>query len=168
MRLLLDTNVLIDGFLAREPYYQDWLRILDLWICGRAELWASAKSFTDISYVCCKSNDSTVVQRAFVECFRYLNVCSIGGQDVLSAARLEWHDFEDCLAYQAALKIKADFIITRNAKDFARSSIPALVPSEFFDYLREHEHLVFEDDVLCLKTRYGAHSSQCTRRPAES
>ena len=147
MRLLLDTNVLIDAFLAREPFYQDWLKILNLWVCGRAELWASAKSFTDICYVCCKSNDSAIVQRAFVESFSYLNVCSVGGQDVLNTARLEWRNFEDCLTYQAALRVKADFIITRNARDFAQSRIPALTPKEFFDYLREHEHLVFEDDA---------------------
>lgn len=46
-------------------------------------------------------------------------------------------DFEDCLQTQCALNIRADYIVTRNVKDFAASEIPAVTPEDFFKLLEE-------------------------------
>lgn len=144
MKLLVDTNVLIDGYLKRDPFYEDWREIRLIQMMGDIELWASAKSFTDVHYVASRYLDSRRIQRAFLESFSYLHVCSIDGNDVRRAAEAQWRDFEDCLVYQAAQKTKADYILTRNKQDFEEDRIPAITPEELL--ARFHEEFEFQDE----------------------
>ena len=65
-------------------------------------------------------------------------------QDVHEALALRWGDFEDCLVAQCARKIGADYIITRNTRDFTRSSIKALTPEQLFEELAARG-LVYEE-----------------------
>ncbi|KIR03978.1 hypothetical protein P261_02793 [Lachnospiraceae bacterium TWA4] len=50
--------------------------------------------------------------------------------DLSKAATLKWTDFEDAVQSVLAEKIKADFIVTRNIRDFKKSKVMALTPSE--------------------------------------
>ena len=144
MRLLVDTNVLLDLYQRREPFYEDWGELLFLQNMGDVELWASAKSFTDIHYIASKQLDSRLIQRYFVDSFAYLRICSIDGADIKHAAQAQWKDFEDCIIYQAAQKTKADYILTRNVDDFEEHRIPAITPREFLDII--HEEFEFRDE----------------------
>ena len=51
--------------------------------------------------------------------------------DIAKAAELQWEDFEDALQAATAERIHADYIITRNVKDFKQSRIVAFTPTEF-------------------------------------
>lgn len=133
MRLLLDTNALIDLFGRRQPFFADCERLMLMRLFGDAELWTSAKSYTDVFYVLKKPLGSEAVQRMFSKSMEYLNVCSIDGADIARAASLEWPDFEDCLVSVAAEKIKADYILTRDVRGFSASKIPACSATEFFE-----------------------------------
>ena len=59
--------------------------------------------------------------------------------------REQWEDFEDCLIWRAAKKIKADYIVTRNTADFVRSDIPVLTPAKFFSTIETEQNLVYEE-----------------------
>ena len=65
----------------------------------------------------------------------FLELVGVSPEDVTRALRARWLDFEDCLVSQCAEKVKADFIITRNIKDFDKSPIPAITPEELFEKL---------------------------------
>ena len=121
MKLFLDTNVLIDLYQERHPYYEDVKKLQIMEEFGDAELWASAKSFTDIYYIMRKECVGADILRGFDASFEFLRICSIDGEDVKSAVRLEWIDFEDCVIEMAARKVKADFLLTRDAAGFALS-----------------------------------------------
>lgn len=137
MRLLVDTNVLLDGYLKRPPFYEDWEQILMYHMVGILELWVSAKSFTDIACLGGRAVGPQAIQEKIQTSLDDLEVCSIDGKDVRAAAEAGWKDFEDCIVYQAALKTKADYIITRNKQDFAASTIPAISPHELVLKMRE-------------------------------
>ena len=88
MRLLLDTNILIDFFNEREGFYEDALRLLMSGYHGDNELWASASSFTDIFYILTRSGiDRDQLQDAFINSLDYLRICPIdqGRIDVYAA-----------------------------------------------------------------------------------
>lgn len=51
--------------------------------------------------------------------------------DMTKAADLQWDDFEDALQSVTAERIHADYIITRNVKDFKKSKTVAFTPTEF-------------------------------------
>ncbi len=145
MRLLLDTNILIDFFNEREGFYEDALRLLMSGYHGDNELWASASSFTDIFYILTRSGiDRDQLQDAFINSLDYLRICPIDQDDIMHAAQRHWHDFEDRLIAEAAEKVRADLIITRDKGGFADSSIPAISPAALFDHLEKVHGITYE------------------------
>jgi len=145
MKLLIDTNVLLDVFLCREQFITDAKKLFIMKQFKDAELWIAAQSYTDLYYVGAKAHGSDRMQKILKEVFPLLNVCSIDGADISYALDEQWQDFEDCLIWRAAKKIKADYIVTRNVADFTRSDIPVLTPGEFFSTIESEQNLVYEE-----------------------
>jgi len=144
MRVMLDTNVLIDYFTKREPYYQDAFKLRVMQEFGDVELWASVQSFSDIAYVLRGDTDSNKLQQAFLSSLSFLHVCSLDQEDLKSACRAAWEDFEDCLIEQCTKKLKAEYILARDASGFARSSATVLRPHEFFDHISSRYGLYYD------------------------
>ena len=145
MKLLIDTNVLLDVFLCREQFVADAKKLFIMKQFKDAELWIAAQSYTDLYYVGAKAHGSDRMQKILKEVFPLLNVCSIDGADISYALDEQWQDFEDCLIWRVAKKIKADYIVTRNVAYFARSDIPVLTPGEFFSTMEAEQNLVYEE-----------------------
>ena len=145
MKLLIDTNVLLDVFLCREQFVADAKKLFIMKQFKDAELWIAAQSYTDLYYVGAKAHGSDSMQKILKEVFPLFNVCSIDGADISYALDEQWQDFEDCLIWRAAKKIKADYIVTRNVADFTRSDIPVLTPGEFFSAMEAEQNLVYEE-----------------------
>ena len=70
------------------------------------------------------------------------------GASLERAARLGWDDFEDCLIALAAERVGADYLITRDAKGFARSTVPAVSPDAWLDIMREEHGLDYGEVQL--------------------
>ena len=145
MKLLLDTNVLLDYALRREPFSHDARSLMTIGYFRDAELWGSAKSFTDIFYFATRAVGSTMAQELIERLVSELSICSIGKTDITAALAERWPDFEDCLIYQAARKVKADIIVTRDVAGFGRSQIPVLTPHGLLDYMERERHIVYEE-----------------------
>lgn len=144
MKLLLDTNVLIDYFGRREPYFKDWLTLLVMQDFGDVELWVSAKSFADVFYIARKQIGSLRLQQMFSASLQFLRICSIGSLDIEEATTAAWDDFEDCLIDIAAKKVKADFIITRDLSGFSKAHIPALSVRQLIELFEKERGLSYE------------------------
>ena len=144
MKLLLDTNVLVDYFGARRPFCDQWELINALQMTGYAELWASAESYTAAFYLLRRAVGSEQLQDMFLESLSFVRVCSVDEDDIRKAAERSWSDFEDCLIAVCAEKVKADYIITRDAGGFKRSKIPAMDAPSFFTMLEEDYGIVYE------------------------
>lgn len=146
MRLFLDTNVLIDFYEHRSDFYGNALKLVVAADMGDVELWASAKSFSDIFYVMVKAgNSSEEVQDAFLSSASFLRICPVDQEDILSAAQCKWSDFEDCLINEGAQKVRADYLITRDKGGFDRSTIEAMSPDSFFSMLESEHGIVYEE-----------------------
>ncbi|EPD78638.1 PIN domain-containing protein [Atopobium sp. oral taxon 199] len=144
MRLLVDTNVLLDIFLAREPFVADARKLLVMEQFRDAELWTSAQSYTDLFYIGSKAHGPEHMQEIIKEALPLFKICSLDQTDIRAALAAGWKDFEDCLIWRVAKKVKADYIITRNMRDFSHSDIPALTPSEFFSRIESELHLAYD------------------------
>lgn len=143
MRILIDTNILIDLYTSRRPdnYAQ---KLLIMHEFGDAELWASAKSFTDIFYILSKHFENDRIYAAFDESFKWLNLCSVDGDDIRAAVNREWKDFEDCIISICAEKAKADFLLTRDKCGFKNSKIKTMDPKAFFNYLESDLGIAYD------------------------
>lgn len=143
MRLLLDTTVLLDIVLDRKPFANAARKVMIAGFYRDVELWAAAKSLTDVFYVARKAKGHEAAYRTVKSVVDEVSLCSTDGTDIQNALEARWPDFEDCVIYQAALKTKSDYIITRNAEDFSRSSIPTMSPTEFIDFMESELHLCY-------------------------
>ncbi|WP_165246656.1 type II toxin-antitoxin system VapC family toxin [Adlercreutzia sp. ZJ141] len=148
MRVLLDTNVLIDLYTQRPPDDDIAQKLLVMREFGDAELWVSAKSFTDVFYVLRKTYNSELIQNAFNESYPWLEICTIDASDIHLASSRKWDDFGDCLIDICAEKIKADFLLTRDESGFSNAHTQVISPVDFFNFIQEEYGLVY-DIISC-------------------
>jgi predicted nucleic acid-binding protein len=144
MNVLLDTNVLIDYLGRKAPFFTAAERIIAAGYFGDATLWVPAQSFKDAFYVLERYIDSKRIQNAFLKLCEVVHPVSLSGDDIIRSARLQWTDFEDCLVAVCADKVKADYLITRDAKGFERSPVPVLSPDEWHAMMEQSHGLTYE------------------------
>lgn len=140
--VLVDSNVIVDFLAERTGFYEEARRLLVFSEFGDYELWMSSSQITDAHYILSnggRRSELSAARAALRGIRRLVRVCSPGEREVDLALDSTWEDFEDALVYQAAASIGARAIVTRNEKDFALSSIPALSPAAFFPWF-EHRY----------------------------
>lgn len=131
MKIMCDTNVIIDVLLEREPFAEASCGALSLCEERRIEGFVSASSVTDIYYLVRKYTHSTeLAYNAIGKLLEIVKVCSVTNNDVLTAFQRKAKDFEDCLVATCAKSNRCDCIVTRNKKDFKEFDIPLLTPEE--------------------------------------
>ena len=131
-RVFLDTNVLLDILLKREPFYgaaaKLWLKIESRELDGLVSL----VSLGTIFYLVRKRADSNTARHALNTMCRVLQIVDCPGQAGHMALQSRMADFEDALQYAIAVLAGADCVVTRNASDFPkRGKVPVLTPEEF-------------------------------------
>lgn len=131
MRLLIDTNILLDVLMKREPHFQDSALIWKLCETDSAEGFVSSLTIANLIYVMRKElnpeKTGEVIQKLKL-IFRLADLCV---SDISRAAELKWEDFEDAVQSATAERIHADCIITRNVRDFRESRVIAFTPAEY-------------------------------------
>lgn len=137
MNVLIDTNLIIDVFLQREPYFEN--SQLVLLVCEQKYVngFVSASAITDIFYIVNKTlkNKTAVYELLKKHFIGAINIAAVDGDTIIEALNAEWDDFEDCVQYIAGESIFADYIVTRNPKDFVNANIEAVTPEEFLNIL---------------------------------
>ena len=131
MRLMIDTNIILDVLLEREPFYDSSRRVLSL--CESREIsgFISASAATDIFYLVRKALGSTVdAYTALGHILNIVKVLTVTNDDVNTAFLIQAKDFEDCLLATCARSNKCDGIVTRNKKDFTAFGVPLYLPDE--------------------------------------
>lgn len=142
MRVLIDTCVIIDALQHRKPFCQSAEKIFLLAANQKFEGFISAKSSTDIFYVTFRNVHDTARTRNILhrvlQIFELLDTMAI---DCKSALFLELTlDYEDAIMIETAKRSGMDYIVTRNIKDYSKSTVPVLVPDEFLQKFQESEH----------------------------
>jgi len=137
MKVLIDTNVIIDILEHREPFYDDSYKVLQLGLEGEIETIMSAGDITNVYYIIKKNiHDSILAREKIFIISSMVKICNSTPEDILNASILFMPDFEDAVIASAAKREKADYIITRNEENFINSPVPALNPSKFIKMLK--------------------------------
>jgi len=130
MRVLLDTNVLLDSILQRPPWYQDADAILQADVQGQVTCAATTLSLATAFYVARKAVGSATARAAVRKCLGALVILPVEKQTLLAADVMAGNDFEDNILIAAAVNAAVDAIITRNVAHFVHSAIPVWEPAE--------------------------------------
>lgn len=132
MTLLIDTNVLLDVFLQRKPFENFSKQILEVCMLNKHEGIIAAHSFTDLFYLLKKYFNSTDLRSLLLQVTKSFKIATINKEKIVtSLLRNDFPDFEDCLQDECANEFSADYIITRNTKDFATAKTKVLTPEQF-------------------------------------
>lgn len=132
MKVLIDTNIIIDVLAKREPFLEASAQILRLSETGKITAFISANSVTDIVYILRKYiADKSVLISTVQNLLRIVDIADVLKADILRAFELKFSDYEDALQARCAKRIKAKCIITRNLSDFVNSPVPAFTPEAF-------------------------------------
>jgi len=137
-RVLLDTNIVLDFLLKREPNFGHAQNIVREIVGGNAQGFITASMATDIFYLLQKTNGKTFAFNSLVDLLIILDVLTVFRDDVYSVLYSDWDDFEDALQAHVAVRSGMDAIVTRNIKDYQKANnIDILFPSDFIQYLEE-------------------------------
>jgi predicted nucleic acid-binding protein len=135
MKLLLDINVLLDVLLQRDPWAEPAARLLSKIERGEANGFVAGHTLTTIHYVVSRARDRQSADAAVTDLLRFLEVVPIEKMDFSQALVLPMDDFEDAVQAAAALKVGADYLVTRDEKGFGRLTIPFVNAGEILSLL---------------------------------
>ncbi|MCY4340447.1 MAG: PIN domain-containing protein [Gammaproteobacteria bacterium] len=128
--ILLDTDVLIDIALDRSPYSESAADILERLENGERSAFIAWHTISNFYYLVAPKRGGADARDFIVELTRFVAVAECGADAIWYAASLPMNDFEDAMQVAAARACGAQYIVTRNTKDFSRSPIPAISPVE--------------------------------------
>lgn len=132
MRVLIDTNILLDYFAKREPYLSASEKIITWCAEGKIDGCVAAHSLTNIFYILRKIFTIDERRALLSDLCEIFEVEAIDVIKIKSALKnKDFDDIEDCLQAECAKAFQADFILTRNIKDFQNALIPCLLPDDF-------------------------------------
>ena len=134
MKILIDTNIILDIVQKREPFFADSYQSLRKAIEADAECLISASAATDIFYMLRKALGSAQQAKEQIEQLAQLvSFADVQGMDIHTALMRAMPDFEDAVVDAMAERNGASYILTRNIKDFAGSVVPAILPADFLN-----------------------------------
>lgn len=135
MKVLFDTNVLLDVLLEREPFFEASAQAISLAEKGIIEGWICGTTVTTIFYLLAKKLSPQKARRYVREMLKIFNVSNINRLVLEDALDSNFKDYEDGVLYQSAVHANLEAIVTRNQKDFEKSNIPIFSPAVFIEAL---------------------------------
>lgn len=131
MKVLIDTNIILDVLMQRADY-QFSVEVLKLSGNGIVAGYVSASAITDIYYILnCNTKDKRKTLDSIKVLLRLISITNVNEADIIAALNSQWKDFEDCVQYYVAKHKDMSYIITRNVKDFEETQPIPITPVEF-------------------------------------
>lgn len=135
MRVLIDTNVLFDVLCARSAFVEASGKVWRYCETGAVEGCVCALSIPNIVYILRKELNPEKVRQVIGQLNLIFSFTELKPSDLLKAAELGFGDYEDAVQSVCAGRIQAQYIVTRNIKDFKDSRVPAIRPEELLERL---------------------------------
>ena len=137
MRVALDTNVVLDILLEREPFSQHASSIFSLIERNAIEAALCATTLTTIDYLLSRSMPKKQTRKVIGSLLELFEICPVNRAVLQSASLSSITDFEDAVLHESARLSSCQVIITRNGKDFKKATLTILDPAEFLSGFSE-------------------------------
>lgn len=130
MRVLFDTNVVLDVLLDRRPFSAVAAQLVARVERGEIEGLLGATTLTTIHYILAKEVGGDAALGSIRQLVRLFTVAGVDERVLTSALELPFEDFEDAVLHEAARLAGARLIVTRNGADFANATLLIDSPEE--------------------------------------
>lgn len=133
MRVLVDTNVMIDLLAHRQPFYEDAFALFSLADKGCIDAVVASLSYATTAYVLERAMTNKEVTQTLREFSSLVEIAAVDEKSVRKALAEDsrFDDIEDAMQHYTALQTSCNCIVTRNKKDFMQADIPVFTPAEF-------------------------------------
>jgi predicted nucleic acid-binding protein len=129
--VLIDINILLDVLQKREPFYSASAGILAAVEAGKVHGYVAAHSITTLFYLVQKGKSSAAARATITNLLQFLRIATVDQSTLEQALNLDFRDFEDAVQMISAMQCKADYLVTRNVKDYQPALLPVIQPVDF-------------------------------------
>ncbi|MEG4883125.1 PIN domain-containing protein [Microcoleus sp. K1-B6] len=130
MKILIDTNIIVDVALDREPFFAESDRILTLVEEGQIQGYVSASTFSDLYYIIRRDRGRDWTLDFLRQLATFCQVATVDNSVISMALTCNFKDFEDAIQYSTAVINRIDAIVTRNPRDFPVNTPRILTPNQ--------------------------------------
>ena len=130
MRILFDTNVVLDHLLNRQPFALDASPLIEYVIQERLDGVLCATTLTTIYYISSRSRNESFARRQTYNLVRLFDIAPVDKSVLSDAFNLTFTDYEDAVLHESANRVNTDGVVTRNQRDFRNASLQIYSPDE--------------------------------------
>jgi len=131
--LFIDSDIIIDVYSKRDPFYESSAKIISLGDCGKLSLSTSPVVIANVFYILKKYGNKEFARSSLMKIRKIISVLSVNEKEIDLALASGFSDFEDAIQYYVSIENKIDFIITRNKSDYKKSKIPVCNAQEYIN-----------------------------------
>ena len=140
LSVLIDTNVILDIVLAREPWAAEAVQLLDAIAAERLVGYVASHAVTTVAYLVERAQGRERARTAVADVLEILEVVPLDGGDLLRALSFDLGDYEDAVQVAAGLRAGAAYVVTRNPKHFKDAAVPPRSAGEVLALLASTEY----------------------------
>ena len=130
MVLLIDANIILDVMMNRQEFVEDSSKIWKLCETEQVKGYISTLTFANMVYIMRKELQPQKIEEVFKSLRLIFEFAGFSPAVLEKAVGMNWKDFEDAVQSATAEQVHADYIVTRNVRDFAKSKVIAFTPAE--------------------------------------
>jgi predicted nucleic acid-binding protein len=135
-QVLFDLNIILDVLQERKDFYDFSARLLAYAETGIIQGWLAAHSVTTLFYLIAKDKSPEQARVTLTSLLQFLKIASVDQNTIEQALNLPYRDFEDAVQMMAALQIHADYLLTRNVRDYQPAPMEVIQPVELLAILK--------------------------------
>ena len=135
LSILIDLNIILDVLQQREPFYAASAGILAAAERGQIRAYLDSHTLTTLFYLIAKDQSPERAKTLISDIMTFIQVADVTQATIESALALPMTDFEDAVQLAAALQTQAEYLVTRNIKDYPVTRLPILRPAELLTLL---------------------------------
>src|SRR3990172_1764976 len=133
--VLFDLNIILDVLQERIEFYEFSARLLARAETGVIQGWLAAHSATTLFYLIAKDKSPEHARVTITSLLQFLKIAPVDQSTIEQALNLPYQDFEDAVQMIAALRIRADYLLTRNVRDYQPAPLAVITPAELLAIL---------------------------------
>lgn len=140
MKILIDTNVILDALTSREPWNESAEKIFIMAANNIVDMYITASSATDIYYLVRKYLHNTDAARQIMgKLYSLVRILEVKEEDCVNALVSPIADYEDAVVEQVARRSDVECIVTRNQKDYEAGFTKIFLPDDFIQFMEQAE-----------------------------
>ena len=138
MKVLVDTNIILDFLLEREPFFTDADTLIQTIRADQIQGYLTATTLTDIFYIARKPKGVQIAKQYISDLLALMRICPVNKRILNVAISSNLPDFEDAVQLACAMALNLDAIVTRDPQGFASATLPILSAGEVLQLLSEN------------------------------